>query len=277
MKKFLIIPLLIVFVGCSQTYQFSWQKHVVDGHRTGVQLASSDNIQEAMGSFNDGVYTAPNGNVFTCGATPSVAYDMISFQDRMSYLKTVVGHCAEDMKSSYPQSALSNWAVDEVMRKTAETTGKKVDIGILNFGGIRTSFSKGEIIRDDVDSMFPFKNYLCYVKVPGKEIKALFESFAKNRVQVLGGVRFVVRDRQIESLEIGGEPFDENRDYGVATVDFLLDGGDNVSIAKNAKELILTEEKLGKVIMDYVVRTEAAGKLVEYSTDDRVLIIGGEE
>ena len=272
MKK-LLIPLVLIVAGCAPTYQYSWQRHIIDAHRTGVKPASADNVEEAMGVVRDGVYTAPNGTAFTCGSTPAVAYDMIAAQSRMSALKTVVGHCAEDMHARSPQSALSNWAVDEVMRRTEELTGRKVDIGLLNFGGIRSSFTKGEIIRDDVDSMFPFKNYLCYVRVPGSTIKAIFERFAANRMEVVGGVKVVVRDGRLESFEIGGEPFDDNRDYGVATIDFLLDGGDRISVAKDARELIQTGEKLGVTIMNLVIRTEAAGNPVSYQVDDRVTII----
>lgn len=273
MKKLLLIPLVLVVAGCAPTYHYSWQRHIVDAHRTGVTPSSADNVDETMGVVKDGVYTAPNGATFTCGSTPAVAYDMIAAQPRMSALKSVVGHCTEDMHARSPQSALSNWAVDEVMRRTEELTGKKVDIGLLNFGGIRSSFTKGEILRDDVDSMFPFKNYLCYVKVPGTTIKAIFENFAKHRMEVVGGVKVVVRNGSIESFEIGGEPFDENRDYGVATIDFLLDGGDRISVAKDARELIQTGEKLGVTIMNLVARTEAAGKPVAYQVDDRVTII----
>lgn len=275
MKKLIpIIPLLLILAGCGPTYHYSWQRHVVDAHRTGVKPSSADNVAETMGVVKDGVYYAPNGKVFNCGSTPAVAYDMLAAQPRMAKLKTVVGHCAEDMKSRSPQSTLSNWAVDEVMRRTEELTGKKVDVGILNFGGIRSSFSKGDIIRDDVDSMFPFKNYLCYVRVPGSQLKAIFEHFAATRIEVVGGVRVVIRDHKLETFEIGGEPIDVDKDYGVATIDFLLDGGDSLSVAKNAKELIETGEKLGVTIMNYVIRTEEAGELVSYKLDDRVTIIG---
>lgn len=277
MRRFFSIPLILLLASCAPTYHYSWQRHVVDAHRTGVRPAAADNVAETMGVVRDGVYTAPNGRVFTCGSTPAVAYDMIDAQPSMSKLKTVVGHCAEDMKSRSPQSALSNWAVDEVMRRTEELTGRKVDMGLLNFFGIRSSFSKGEILRDDVDSMFPFKNYLCYVKVPGRTLKAMFERFARYRMEVVGGVRVVVRNHKLETFEIGGEPLDENRYYGVATIDFLLDGGDSIYVAKDAKELIKTDEKLGVTIMNYVIRTEAAGELVSYKLDDRVTVINEEE
>ena len=274
MKKFLFLAaVLALCAGCTQTYRYSWRSHVVDAHRTGVTIATADNVPEAMGTVEDGVYTAPNGRVFDCGATPAVAYHMISFQPRMADLKTVIGHCDEDMVARTPESTLSNWAVDEVMRKTAEVTGKKVDVGIINIWGIRSAFTKGDIIKDDVDSMFPFRNYLCYVDVPGAELLEIFEHFAKSKLEVVGGVNFVIKDRAIEKLEIGGEPFDVNKHYGVATIDFLLDGGDSLTIAKNARELIITKEKVGDVMMDYVIRTEAAGKAVSYQKDGRVTII----
>ena len=61
------------------------------------------------------------------------------------------------MEAYFPESALSNWFVDILMAKVEKLSGKKVDIGIANFGGIRVDMPQGDIILDDMLSMFPFK------------------------------------------------------------------------------------------------------------------------
>lgn len=268
-----LIPLLLaVMLSASCSYSFSWKSYDMDGSRTGVTAATADNAVEALGSVGDGVYHAPNGKSFTEGTVIDVAEDLISVQHEMMDLKEVIGHASMDMKKHAPESELSNWAVDHIMQDTERLTGRKVDFGIMNFGGIRTSLSAGDILRDDIVSMFPFRNSLCYVQLKGSDVQAIFDDMAARRVQVLGGVKLVVKDKKVETLEIGGKPLDPDRLYGLATIDFLLDGGDGLTLAKNAKELIITDVLVMDSMLPYVLETTAAGKDVEYFTDGRVEI-----
>ena len=272
MKRLLIlISVLAVAAGCAREtaegYAFTWKKHVIDGHMTGVTAANADNVAEAFGTVENGIYTAPNGKVFKCGATPAAAYDMLAVQPQMADLKQVIGYCEEPMASRRPESNLSNWAADMLLEATEEATGRKADFSVINFGGIRTSLGVGEVLKDDLVSMFPFKNYVTYVRLSGKDVKVIFERFAAGRSEAFGGARLVVEDGKISSLEIGGQPFDERKEYGLATIDFLLDGGDGHNLAKNAKELIITDVKVGDVML---AKAKAfAPSPIAYSTDGR--------
>ncbi|MCQ2182206.1 MAG: 5'-nucleotidase C-terminal domain-containing protein [Bacteroidales bacterium] len=281
MKKSVIILAAFAAISCAQTkqegYSFVWTKHVMDGSLTGVTSPNAENVPEALGTIENGVYTAPNGKVFRGGSTPAVVADMLEVQPQMADLKQVIGYCEKEMSAYSPESELSNWTVDTVMEETARLTGKKVDVGFTNFGGIRTFFPEGPVLREDVEAMFPFKNYLCYVSLKGSDLRALFERFAKKRVEVVGGVEFVIKDRKIQKLLVGGKPVDDNKYYGVATIDFLLDGGDGVSIAKNAKELIITDVKVVDAMLPAARKFAEEGKPISYHTDGRVRIISSKE
>ncbi len=268
-----LIPFVTaVMLSASCSYGFTWEGVVMDGSRTGVTAATADNVAEALGTVEGGVFHAPNGKSFADGTVVAVAENLISVQPGMADLKTVIGHASKDMKKHAPESELTNWAVDRIMYDTERLTGRKVDFGIANFGGIRTSIAAGDILKDDIVSMFPFRNYLSYVSLKGEDVRAIFDHMAATRVQVLGGVKLVVRDKKVESLEIGGKPLDPERYYGLATIDFLLDGGDGLTLAKNARELIITDVLIMDSILPYVMETTAAGKDVEYYTDGRVEI-----
>lgn len=276
MKRFFVfISVLAVAAGCCSKpedgYVFTWRKHVIDGHMTGVTAANADNVAEAFGTVEDGVYTAPNGRVFKCGSTPAAVYDMLAVQPQMADLKRVIGFCEEPMKSHRPESNLSDWAADMLLEAVEEATGRKADFSVLNFGGIRTSLGVGEVLKDDLVSMFPFKNYVSYVRLSGKDVKVIFERFASGRVEAFGGARLVVKDGGIQSLEIGGKPFDERKEYALATIDFLLDGGDGHNLAKNARELVITDVKVGDVML---AKAKAfAPAPIAYETDGRYQVI----
>ena len=133
-------------------------------------------------------------------------------------------------------------------------------------------FPQGDILVDDLVSMFPFRNYLSYVALKGSDLQAIFDYMAATRPQVLGGVKFVLTGHRIDTLLVGGKPIDPNRTYGVATIDFLLDGGDGLTIAKNARELIVSDKTVIDVMMPYVRSLGASGTPLEYKTDGRVVV-----
>lgn len=255
----------------SCTRSISWEKLVVDGSLTGTTYCNADNVALTLGVMDGDAYMAPNGRRFTGGATPEVASRMIAAQERMAPLKQVIGTASQDLDAHRPESELSNMLADEIMRATAELTGRHVDMGLANFGGIRTSIPKGDILMDDIVSMFPFKNYLAYVSLKGSDLRRLLEDMA-GKPQAIAGARMVISGGKVKSIEVGGKPLDDNRIYGLATIDFLLDGGDRIFAARNARELILTDHMIIDVMLPYVKSFAARGESVEYHLDGRVTI-----
>ncbi len=252
----------------------SWRSVPIDGSRTGVTPSTASNVAETMGSVDGGTYTAPNGRVFDCGSTPAMARVLLDVQPEMAELKQFVCKTTRAMNKNYPESELSNFIVDRLMATCEEATGRKVDIGITNFGGIRVDLPEGDVVMDDIVSMLPFKNYITYVELSGEDVQYLFDFMARKNMQVIGGARVVVNEGKVKSLEIGGEPVDPARTYGVATVDFLLDGGDSLYVARNAKDLIITDVLMRDAILPYAIDLGIKGEPLEYHTDGRVVVEG---
>jgi 2',3'-cyclic-nucleotide 2'-phosphodiesterase (5'-nucleotidase family) len=133
---------------------------------------------------------------------------------------------------------------------------------------------QGDVILDDLLSMFPFKNYLVYLEHKGSTIRSILEQMAAERFQVLGGVRVVAQDGKIVSIEIDGEPLDDDKVYGVTTVSFLLNGGDGLFMAKDALNMIEYHDvNVIDAVLEHVYAETAAGRSLEYKTDGRVTII----
>ena len=261
----------------ADTLVLHWKVERIDGHRTGVTAPSADNVKTAIGTVEKGVYTAPNGRRFKKGATPAVAQLMLDAQPAMASVKEVIGYSEKEMLRYRPQCELSNWFTDFLRRKTAELTERKVDVAIYNFGGIRTDMPQGPITVDDIMSMFPFRNSLCYVALKGADLRAIFEYLAQTQMQAVSGVQLVIRDQKLESVKVGGEPLDDKKTYGVATINFLLTGGDGLFIAKNALELIDSGVYVKDAIIPYIQRLTRESTAIEGKLDDRVVIVESEE
>lgn len=269
----ILLPLLVLLAACTQKTgprEYYWERFAMDGHRTGVSVPAADNISEALGSVSGKVYTAPNGVKFRGGSTPEVASLMLEVQPELAALKEVVAVCPEGMERYRPESPLSNFIVDRLREDVARITGRKVDLAITNFGGIRCNLPKGNVLLDDVVSMLPFTNYATWLSVPGSELRRVFEGMAEGSVQCVSGVELEIDGKKLKSVKIGGQPLVDSRLYGLATIDFLVDGGDGLKLARGAREMIITDRKIGDLIIEDIRAITAAGKPLAYDVDGRV-------
>ena len=274
MKKTILTAAVAMFTICAAGQDYQWKHVQMDGSRTGCISPSKDNVEEAVGTFRGCRYVSPDGKTYPkrsiVGKTAAIVLDA---QPAMARVKDVIGYSTRAMESGYPESPLSNWFVDLLMEQVEKHAGKKVDLGITNFGGIRIDMPQGDIILDDMLSMFPFKNQITYVEHKGSQIRKILETMAAGRFQVLGGVRVVADGGKLVSAEIGGEPIDDDKIYGLATISFLLGGGDGLALEQNAVSVTVFEDiNVIDAVLDHVNALTAAGKPVEYQTDGRVIV-----
>lgn len=272
MKKYIFI-LTILLSAALNAQTYSWKAVSMDGSRTGCITPMADNVPQALGVMESGNYVAPNGKVFKKkSATARTARIVIDAQPTMAKVKEVVGYSPEALGKGYPESKLSNWAIDIIMDQVRKVSGKTIHMGILNFGGIRANMPKGDVILDDMQSMFPFRNQIVYLEVKGSEIRKILEKMAAGRFQVLGGVRIVAEGGQLVSAEVGGAPLEDEKIYGVATISFLLNGGDGLSLEDSALSVQNYDVDIIEAIMNHVYAEKEAGRPLTAELDGRVIV-----
>lgn len=273
MKLKLILLTLCVTALSLSAQEYAWKSAAMDASRTGCITPSKDNLEEALGYFEKGKYIAPNGTVYSKkSATAKTAAAVIAAQPAMARVKDVIAYSPEELRARHPESALSNWFVDIVMAKTEQLAGKPVHFGVGNFGGIRANMPQGDVILDDMLSMFPFKNSLVYLEMKGSAIRSILEKMAEERFHVIGGVRVVVENRKLVSVEIAGEPLDDEKVYGVASISFLLRGGDGLSLADDALLIQNYDVDIIDAVLEHVYAETAAGRPITAQVDGRVVI-----
>lgn len=271
MRKLCIVLLTILLAQTAFAQQYSWKRVLMDGSRTGVTAPSAEGISENLGEVKEDTYYAPNGKIYKGGAVAKVAKLVIDAQDVMAPVKQVVGYSPEVMEKRSPESALSNWTVDAIMKRVEKESGRKVDVGITNFGGIRIDMPKGDVLVDDIMSMFPFRNNIVYVAVKGSRLREIVEHLAESKMEVIGGMKIVVsKDRKLVSCKVGGKPIDDSKIYGLATISFLLNGGDGLDLGEGMEDVIDIPVDIYDVMLDYVKAETAAGRPITYKTDGRV-------
>ena len=256
--------------------EMTWRRVRMDGHRAGAQSVTAENVETALGSFTDEGYRTPSGVLYGADSPMGrVASAMMEVQPRLAPLKVVIGHSARMMMNDRdnPDLPLGNLFADVLRDYASRYFKRPMDFAITNFGGIRIPMPEGAVTMEDISSMFPFKNYLCHVKMTGASLTKLLEQLAATPAfQATSGATVRVKAHKLESALVGGKPIDPQRVYHVATIDFLLDGGDNLRIGALAQDVTLSHVLLRDVMLQYVEATEAAGKLVDSASDGRVIM-----
>ena len=139
-----------------------------------------------------------------------------------------------------------------------------MEFALTNYGGIRIPMPEGAVTLDDIESMFPFKNYMCL---------RLLEQLAKTPAfQAVSGCRVKVKAHELVEAEVDGAPIDPKRLYNVVTIDFLLSGGDGIAVGARAEDVKLTPVLMKDVMLDFIRAKEAAGEIIDYQKDGRVVM-----
>ena len=182
-----------------------------------------------------------------------------------------VATSARFMKNS--STAIQNWVSDASMEILNELTGfKNIDCAIMNKGGIRTDMPQGTVTEGIISSMFPFDNRFVVLEVPGNE---LLESI---RVMCGRGGDAVSKELKatfnsngdLTSATLNGKKIDPNKNYIVATIDYLANGGDYMVPLTRCKRLFVDTQKYGNHILDYVKKLQANGRKIDAKDDVRI-------
>ena len=150
------------------------------------------------------------------------------------------------------ESLLGNFAADVVASAAEEIFDTKIDVGLMNRGGLRTSLAEGNVTLGHVFSVLPFENRVSLLEVKGSDLRRLFEGFAEHRPQCVSRVKLVIKDNKLLNVLIGNELIDDNKIYKVATIDFLAEGNNNMAALKNAVSRTDSEVLIRDAMAKYI-------------------------
>ena len=170
----------------------------------------------------------------------------------------VIGSSAVTLGRGNPGGSLMANLVTDAMRERFSG-----DLAVQNSGGLRADLQAGELTTRDIFSVMPFGNELMIVTMDGRMVRRLIESRVEGRSGgiLLSGARVVLdlsrpdRDRVVE-LEIGGEPWDPDREYDVVITDFLMEGNSGLDFLTTipAEKITPTGVTQAEAVEQYVTR-----------------------
>lgn len=193
-----------------------------------------------------------------------------------SVLGPVMGHLARNMTPHRPESELSNLLPDILMWAAKDYNEQPV-FAVYNVGGIRNDLTRGEVTYGDILDIAPFENKIAFLTLSGADVLELFGQIAKRGGEgVSKAVHMeITEDGQLLSATLNGEPIDPQKDYRLATIDYLVGGNDQMTAfqkGRNVNSPQAAKDNTRFIIMDYFKAMEALGKVVDAQIEGRIVV-----
>lgn len=159
-------------------------------------------------------------------------------------------------------TAIGNMMADAVMELASpifkQRTGEDIDIVLLNFGGIRSAISKGDITTRTAYQVMPFENEVVVAHLKGSVVNEMVNYLVDaGSAHPLAGIQLELTDANvIKKVLVQGKTIGENEIYHVATNDYLLQGGDNMVFFSKAEGVTPLDYKIRNVLIDYFTQKD---------------------
>lgn len=198
-------------------------------------------------------------------------------EEQQAVLAEVIGKTTVKLEGERAQvrtgeTNLGNLITDAML----EVTG--VDIAITNGGGIRASIDVGEITKGEVVTVLPFGNYIVTKRVKGADILAALELGAKAYPEQnggfahVGGLTYAIdkskpAGERVSDVFVNGAALDLNKEYLLATNDFMAAGGDGYEMFKDYP-IVNEFSALDEAVQSYIM----ARGTVEPKVEGRITV-----
>lgn len=187
-------------------------------------------------------------------------------------LNDPIGYAPEAMPVYKPECPMLNWASDALLAIARELCPEPVDVAVVNIGGMRCEWAKGDITFRNVFELMPFDNMLVVLTLKGSDLQQLCEIFAYEGGQGIAGMRVkAVGDKVMQQeavVTINGKAIEMDKTYTVATSDYLSQGNDGMVPLKNYIRCWNSEEKIRDLYIEYIKKV----KIVEAKVDGRMSV-----
>jgi len=146
------------------------------------------------------------------------------------------------------------------------------DFAFMNLGGIRDELPSGSISYRNIFNVMPFDNQIALIEVDGRFLKEIIETRVSGSRHGLrtAGIKVVINRKRenfdrITELLIGGEPWQADKIYKIATSDFLLQGNAGLALLTKVPESQITryEQGLRDVIVEYIKNNSPVSAVID--------------
>jgi 2',3'-cyclic-nucleotide 2'-phosphodiesterase (5'-nucleotidase family) len=228
-----------------------------------------------------GYITKVDTTVISLDSTSQKKQDSISlnlikpYKEKMdAQMNGIIAYSDQVMMKDNPEGLLNNFVADLILQKANEyykpQDNKKIDICLLNNGGLRGALPKGAITLKNIYELMPFENTIVVVTLSGAKTLQMFNYISKAGGEPVSGFKMGIIDTSAVNILVNGKPFDINKNYKVATSDYTANGGDRMIFFNDPLKREDLNTKLRDAIIDYVKDENSTGNTLKTKLDKRI-------
>lgn len=188
------------------------------------------------------------------------------------YTSRVVGRTTEPLTNIREETGFGNLITDAFVEYGRQQAWK-TDVAFYNMAGVRASLPPGQLTFGQLYEALPFSNTVVSVDLTGENLREIIDRAVcvTGRLHMSGVVVSYRFDAGTPScartITVGGAPLDPARTYHVATIDYLLLGGDGHATFKRGTNVIYGDVEVD-VVAAYItahspVSPKVQGRLVQ--------------
>ena len=233
--KLFKFSVLLLIISCGD----NWQLYKAETSR--IEVNSEINVDSTIFKFTEPYKKNIEKDLFT-----TFAYSAYTLDKKEGELNTAIGNMMAD-------------AVFELSNPVFKLKkNKNIDFVLLNYGGIRSIISKGNINEKTAYNLMPFENEVVVTKLTGKDIYTLIDylRIVKSAHPISGLNLELDKNYELIRARINNKSIDINKYYYVATSDFLLNGGDKMDFFNKSSENTFLNYKIRDLLIDYFIKID---------------------
>ncbi len=191
-----------------------------------------------------------------------------AIENEMSIVLAYAPHALSKTNGQY-NSAIGNMMADAVMELAnpifKKRTGNEIDGVLLNYGGIRSAISQGNVTTRTAYDIMPFENKVVIVELLASAVDSMFNYLAKEQLaHPISGMQLILNsDNSIKTALVQGKPVKKEKSYYIATNDYLLNGGDRMYFFAEGKNDFYIDYKLRNLFIDYFKKKDTIAPIID--------------
>jgi 2',3'-cyclic-nucleotide 2'-phosphodiesterase (5'-nucleotidase family) len=191
-----------------------------------------------------------------------------------SDLSAILAYCPENLEKSKGkwQTNIGSYLADITLVASStvfeKREGKKVDICLLNHGGIRSIIPKGSVTARNAFEVMPFENSAFVLALNGSVLEKMAQYIIdEKKPHPLAGMTFTIDKKNNPiAIMVQGKPLQMDKIYYVVTSDYLSNGGDNMNFFKEKSAIFDLDYKLRNILIDDFKKSDT----LKVSTTQRI-------
>ena len=174
-------------------------------------------------------------------------------------LDSVLAYAPEtfDKSQGKGSTTIGNLLAEATLRKATALLLTRhnltVDACLLNHGGIRSIIAKGPVTKRTAFEVMPFENSLVVVALKGTQLQEMADYILREKKpHPMANITIkYVTDRLHKEIYINNQPVMPEKTYYIATMDYLLNGGDNMMFFATNEGAYDLNYKMRDLYIDY--------------------------